>query len=156
MSRKCQAGSEPSIGNLTGCKETCESDNCNNSKVVKPKKCFNCQSTRLSDNSTVGFGDINCWNITDTMTTVECDEACITEIEIDWLPRGMQQATIKRGCAQSWTESGTCTEQVVDDFNYKDCTMLCEYSYCNADLDEVARLFSSESPQARAENFIFL
>ena len=26
------------------------------------------------------------------------DDVCVTELEVDWLPRGLQQATVRRGC----------------------------------------------------------
>ena len=95
LSADCQAGTNGPDGHFAECKYTCNEPNCNTNKLEKRKSCITCEGTRASDNSTVGLGDDNCWDLMGSINSVEChaeDDICIVEMEVDWLPNGMQQA----------------------------------------------------------------
>jgi len=104
MEDDCQSGQNGENGHFAECKSTCNGDNCNTRKLSKRKSCISCTGSRFSDNSTIGVGDDNCWgdHLGGSVSSVQCeneDDICVTDLEVDWLPRGLQQATLRRGCA---------------------------------------------------------
>jgi len=65
----------------------------------------------ISSKLIIGIGDDNCWgdHFGGNVGSEECeneDDVCFTELLVDWLPRGAQQATIRRGCISKDSRPG--------------------------------------------------
>ena len=129
------------------CRETCNENKCNDGTIPVPMQCITCQSTRGSDNTTIS-GERACWDESEGVTPAICDSAddvCTTELLVDWLPTGTQQATIRRGCGID-NGSGTCTETISRNIQQKSCLTTCTEKDCNTDLEDISSLLSSKSP----------
>ena len=136
------------------CRETCPENNCNLEHEIAPidrNSCFVCQVTKDFMGNTIGQGDESCWNSPAERSIQQCniDEVCITEMLVDWMPKGEQLVTLNRrcgalpavagfdACAESWTGST---------YAAKSCIDFCEESKCNYDR-EVENLFDQRADQ---------
>ncbi|CAG5088632.1 Oidioi.mRNA.OKI2018_I69.PAR.g11906.t2.cds [Oikopleura dioica] len=151
----------PSFGNPSGeiettnvCKETCQTPDCN-INLSKPVEtahfCYVCEVTVDHLNQTVGLGDFHCLDDPPSTYEIECAETqtyCVTELEVDWMPNGDQETTVRRSC--SATPAPTfCTigNPYGSIYQRKDCASTCTnnlLSGCNNDLMEVGQKFADE------------
>lgn len=72
---------------------------------------------------------------------------------VDWLAKGQQQQTIRRGCARKEEHPNpkACTEGQSDQTKvlYKDCVVTCPESLCNIENDELFQLFAPKDGVAQ-------
>ena len=89
----------------SSCKQTCDSNNCNDKSPMKTLSCFVCDETVDSNNQTVGYGNPTCFsNFPDQSYVQQCrgDESyCVVDIETDWFLTGQQTTRIRRGCSKT-------------------------------------------------------
>ena len=132
------------------CKKSCEENECNQDALkLNPKKhsCAVCSVTVNHFNRTVGEGDIDCWgeNVPEKFfQACPSDQpVCVTDIEVDWMPRGDQLTKVTRSCAAELKEP-SCTAGSISTWQYKDCSTTCDDNVahpCNTGLYETAKLF---------------
>lgn len=89
------------------CKSTCDTNNCNISKIQRRQQCFTCTSVKGTSgwpsDWTSGTGDKRCWDETliDETMLAECnydEQYCGVEVTVQFMGSGNQEATITRGC----------------------------------------------------------
>lgn len=70
------------------------------------------------------------------------DKVCVSELMIDWLPRGEQLVIMNRKCdVRPVTPGGQqCIEENYSTFMWKDCVEYCETQACNNDMEGVINL----------------
>ena len=151
----------PSFGNPSGetetnkvCKETCQDNDCNinlSKPVVAEHYCYVCEVRVNHLNQTVGLGDFHCLDDPPSIYELECPETqtyCKTELEVDWMPNGDQETTVRRSCSETPAPT-LCTigNPYGSIFQIKDCASTCTnnlISGCNNDLMEVGQKFADE------------
>ena len=90
-----------------------------------------------------------CWNEKEAVSGFETDcdagSVCMTEMVVDWLPRGGHQYILKRLCAplSQSDQDGKCDERSSSSVQYKDCRITCDADNCNTDFDSVASLLDA-------------
>ena len=86
-----------------------------------------------------------CWD-GDKQFEQDCgeDSVCVSEMLVDWLPRGGHQYVVRRFCdkPQNKFPDGTCDARTSNAVQYKDCKITCEDNNCNNDFDTVANLLN--------------
>ena len=132
------------------CKKSCTKDECNKDALkvnTKTHYCSVCSVTVNHFNRTVGEGDIACWGEdAHHKFTQECPKEtpfCVTDIEVDWMPKGDQLTTLKRSCAAE-LEEPSCRSGTISTWQYKDCSSTCDDNAlhpCNTAMYETAELF---------------
>ena len=132
------------------CKETCDTNSCNNVTPKRGISCHTCQVTFNSLNQTLGVGDPNCFSNPSEDTIQNCPQGqqyCTTELIVDWKVRGHQQYNVRRGC--SFEPERPCFEGAASHGQayFKDCTVTCDSDNCNDGLEEVAAKFDSGKGQ---------
>ena len=127
---------------VESCKETCDGDNCNIGVVGEQHSCYTCSVTVDSALNPLGWGDAECVEGALPRHLESCgpgQDVCVTEMEIDWRPSGLQTVTVRRGCANSLdieapTGSTSCSGAGTTSFRRRVCTKSCSETECNQDL----------------------
>lgn len=127
-------------------KETCRGPNCNEGHLGGSDNpaCHVC-TTRKDHLGNIINGDADCWSddALDDKFMQNCfneDDVCITELTVDWIPKGEQVATLQRRCGPRPTLPGgnVCSEIRSDSGMEKRCISYCDTSedgnLCNNDL----------------------
>lgn len=131
-------------------KQSCRGDNCNirHDLPDDPTAGFRClQCTIQKDHlgNTLGFADESCWDSPQSYLLSECaaGNVCITEMLVDWYPKGEQVVTMQRKCGLRPTSPGgqKCVLSDFSTYMWKDCVEYCEETGCNSEFDIVADLF---------------
>ena len=136
------------------CKSTCDTNNCNIQKHQMRTQCYTCSSTKGTSGALgQGTGDLRCWDEADLedgmLADCKADEPyCLTEILVDWLAGGTQQAIITRGCSKTEVkDEGVCEEyEGMGGTAHKECQATCsnEDGPCNSGTLE--HLFNEPNP----------
>lgn len=154
--------------NIAVCKDYCLSNNCNNKQPTLPNQsgsawpsCVTCEVYFNDMEEVLGIGNqMDCRGDWDTPGPngeyVMSREAvakyaqrcpskgdyCLTDMEVDWLPRGDITYRITRGCS-SKPATETCTGGASALIQYRDCQHDCaprvDGNECNDDLEEISR-----------------
>ena len=98
-------------------KQTCRGEDCNVGHDLpdEPSDKFMChQCTIQKDHlgNTIGIADESCWKNPNSDLLGACPDnsVCITEMLVDWYPRGEQAVTFHRKCGVEPTEGHECLE----------------------------------------------
>ena len=131
-------------------KQTCRGENCNVGHDLpdNPNADFQCHQCRIQKDfqgNTIGSGDESCWDgpLPRLLSACPAGNVCITEMLVDWYPKGEQMVTMERKCGPRPVTPGgfKCTEENFNTYMWKDCLDYCEESRCNDEFDVVADLF---------------
>ena len=108
-------------------------------------KCHQCTIQKDHLGNTIGLADESCWNNPSPNLLSSCAEGnvCITELLVDWYPKGEQVATMQRKCGLRPVTPGgqKCIEENFNTYMWKDCQEYCEETGCNNGFEEVEDLF---------------
>ena len=129
------------------CRETCQEEQCNTKKIQKTNRCYSCRGQLNSIGEIVGTGSADCFYDPKDSMIEDCaqdEDYCVTEMLVDWLPRGEQLTLIKRACSKTGA-GGPCEEGALNGAKFKDCYDTCfgdinSDTPCNNDL-KVAEKF---------------
>ena len=141
------------------CKETCTSDDCNDSVIDVPerndKMCFVCTQKFDQTGETIGYGDLGCWKEDGSINPAYmqlCPDGfdyCAVDMYVDWTLRGHQEMTVRRTCSNqkpaSEPSNGVYPVHCVsgdlgNGFEYKDCRQEFDAKAdeaTNADISEI-------------------
>ena len=127
---------------IEACKLTCDADSCNTGIVGEQHECYTCSVTVDSALNPLGWGDTECVESALPRHLESCgpgQDVCVTEMEIDWRPSGLQTVTVRRGCANSLdveapTGAIACNGAGTSSFRRRTCTQSCGDTKCNQDL----------------------
>ena len=129
-------------------KETCRGANCNvgHDQPDTPNAgllCYQCTIQKDHLGNTIGTADESCWKDPSRFLLSPCSDFCITELMVDWYPKGEQTATLQRKCGPRPITPGgnVCTEENFNTYMWKDCLDYCDSSKCNGQFDYVESLF---------------
>ena len=107
--------------------------------------CYQCTIQKDHLGNTIGVADDSCWTGPLPRLLSPCAETsvCITEMLVDWYPKGEQVVTFQRKCGPRPVTPGgnQCTEENFNTYMWKDCIDYCETTGCNSEFDNVANLF---------------
>ena len=84
-------------------KQTCRGDNCNVGHDIPDEPdfgflCYQCTVQKDHLGNIIGTADESCWSNPRQLLLSPCEELCITEIMVDWFPKGEQLVTLNRKC----------------------------------------------------------
>ena len=71
--------------------------------------------------NTLGYADENCWENPSPLDRVQCasDDICLTEMKVEWFPKGEQIMSFERKCGKLPEDSGAFVCSVESDELYK-------------------------------------
>ena len=135
---------------MESCKQTCDGDSCNVGIVGEQHQCYTCSVTVDSALHPLGWGDAECVEGALDRHLESCgpgQDVCVTEMEIDWRPSGLQTVTVRRGCANSLdieapTGEVACNGAGTTSFRRRVCTKSCSDTKCNQDLEGIEDIFA--------------
>ena len=131
-------------------KQTCRGENCNAqhdspSEPEQQNRCFQCTIQKDHLGNTLGSAPESCWHSPVISLLYPCpdEQVCITEMLVDWFPKGEQAVTLQRKCGNRPASPGgnKCVEETFSNYMWKDCLEYCDTVACNNGFDEVATLF---------------
>ena len=118
-------------------------------------RCISCYESQDHHGNALGNSGPGCFNgnlqnVDDYMIDCPSNQPyCGVEFFADWLPRGFQQFTVRRGCrAQPAPEE--CLVSLESGFKYKDCFETCTTDGCNSKNDvysKAAELDDTQRPR---------
>ena len=132
-------------------KQTCRGENCNEihdapgTPSEQVFRCFQCTIQKDHLGNTIGTADESCWKNPVPALLAPCaeDKFCITEMMVDWFPKGEQTVTMTRKCDTRPVSAGgnQCVTENFNTYMWKDCIDYCEEFGCNNEFDYVEGLF---------------
>ena len=136
------------------CKSTCNTNNCNLQKHQMRTQCYTCTAGKgTSGVPGEQSGDERCWDeskLVDSMLAdCKSDEPyCLTQISVDWLALGNQQAIITRGCSKTAVkDNAECDEfEGVSGTAHKDCAKTCSNEEKGCNDNSLEDLFKEPNP----------